>query len=495
MGSSRLTRRRLIGDAAAASAGGALLSASPANARTRRHSQRADVVVVGAGLAGLTAARRLVRRGASVIVLEARSRVGGRVVNQPIGGGQTTDGGAAFVGPTQDRILALARGLGLRTTPTYNTGDNVYYREGRLQRYSTSGPLGPIPPDPTGVPDAARALAALDRMAASVPVAAPWTATEAAEWDAQTVGSWTAANLSTASGRFLLDVAIEPLLGTSSLEPSLLFLLWYIACAGNAATPGSIERLVNTAGGAQDSHIVGGAARMPERIARRLGGRVVLDAPVRRIVHAGRSVRAESDTMAVTAQRAIIAVPPLLVNAIQFEPQLPPGPFQLVQRMPMGILYKLSAVYDAPFWRHDGLTGQAVSDTGPGRTTFDTSPPNGSLGVLLAFVGADDARAWQGRPSAQLFDAVLHSFARYYGDRALHPRSQAIMAWPLDPWSLGGPTAYTPPGVLSEYGPALARPVGRLHWAGAETATYWRGYMDGAVSSGERAAGEVLAAL
>jgi len=437
--------------------------------------------VVGAGLAGLTAARRLARRGASVIVLEARSRVGGRVVNQPIGGDQTTDGGAAFVGPTQDRILALVRGLGLRTTPTYNTGDNVYYREGRPQRYSTAGPLGPIPPDPTGVADAAQALAALDRMAASVPVAAPWTATEAAEWDAQTVGSWTAANLSTASGRFLLDVAIEPLLGTSSLEPSLLFLLWYIACAGNAAMPGSFERLVNTANGAQDSHIVGGAARIPERVARGLGGRVVLDAPVRRIVHAGRFVRAESDALAVTAQRAIIAVPPLLVHAIQFEPQLPPGRFQLVQRMPMGILYKVSAVYDAPFWRRDGLTGQAVSDTGPGRTTFDTSPPN--------------ARAWQARPAAQLFDAVLHSFARYFGDRALHPRSQAIMAWPLDPWSLGGPTAFMPPGVLSEYGPALARPVGRLHWAGTETATYWRGYMDGAVSSGERAAKEVLAAL
>ena len=206
-------------------------------------------------------------------------------------------------------------------------------------------------------------------------------------------------------------------------------------------------------------------------------------------------MRAESDALAVTARRAIIAVPPLLVHAIRFEPQLPPGRFQLVQRMPMGILYKVSAVYETPFWRHDGLTGQAVSDTGPGRTTFDTSPPNESLGVLLAFVGANDARAWQGRPSAQLFDAVLHSFARYFGDRALHPRSQAIMAWPLDPWSLGGPTAYTTPGVLSEYGPFLARPVGRLHWAGTETATYWRGYMDGAVSSGERAAQEALAAL
>jgi monoamine oxidase len=517
------------------------MPAGAAPARRRSHSRKADVVVVGAGLAGLTAARQLVRAGRSVVVLEARSRVGGRVVNQPIGGGHTTDGGAAFVGPTQDRILALARHLGLRTTKTYNAGymlkrivgaacgtsrhginsaargarlrslarprdylcmartwhagDNVYFREGQLQRYSTAGPFGPIPPDPTGVGDAAQALSSLDQMAARVPVAAPWEAAQAAEWDGQTIETWTRSNLGTAGGRFLIDVAMEPLLGTSFVEPSLLFLLWYVACAGNARTPGNFERLVNTGNGAQDAHIVGGAARIPERMARQLGRRVVLDAPARRIVQTGRSVRVEASGLSVTAKRAIVAIPPLLEHDIRFDPQLPPARFQLTQRMPMGVLYKVSAVYDKPFWREQGLTGQAVSDTGPGRTTFDASPADGSIGVLLAFVGADDARAWQGKPTARLFDAVLHGFGRYFGARALHPRGQAIMAWPLDPWSLGGPTAYAPPGLLTRYGPALSKPVGRLHWAGSETATYWRGYMDGAVRSGERAASEVLARL
>jgi len=156
---------------------------------------------------------------------------------------------------------------------------------------------------------------------------------------------------------------------------------------------------------------------------------------------------------------------------------------------------KVSAVYHTPFWRKQGLTGQAVSDTGPGRTTFDTSPPDGSVGVLLAFVGADDARAWQGRPAGDLFQAVLHSLARYFGDQALSPIGSAIMPWPLDPWARGGPTAFTPPAALTRYGAALTEPVGRIHWAGSETATYWRGYMDGAVRSGERAAKEVLAKL
>ena len=428
-------------------------------------------------------------------MLEARPRVGGRVVNQDIGRGHTTDGGAAFVGPTQDRVLALARELGLRTTPTYNTGDNLYFREGRLQRYDSAGPLGPIPPDPTGVPDAARALASLDAMAREVPVDAPWRAARAGEWDGQTLETWARTTLDTPGGRFLIDVAVEPLLGVSLAEPSLLFLLWYIACAGNAGHPGTIERLVSTAAGAQERHIVGGAARIAERLAQDLGKRVVLDAAVGHIAHEGRSVRVRSDRVTVTARRAIVAVPPLLAHRIGFDPQLRPARLQLTQRMPMGVLYKVAAIYDRPFWRDDGLTGQVVSDTGPGRTTFDTSPPDGSLGVLLAFVGGDDARAWQGRPVAELFGAVVRNFARLFGERARHPRAQAIMAWPLDPWSLGGPTAYAPPGLLTEYGRALTRRDGRVHWAGTETASYWRGYMDGAVRSGERAAREALTRL
>ena len=493
MSASGSTRRGFIGGAAAGVATG-LLPLESAQARSRPRTRRADVVVVGAGLAGLTAARRLVKAGKSVIVLEARSRVGGRVVNQPIGRKLTTDGGAAFVGPTQDRILALIHELGLKTFKTYNTGDNIYFREGQRQRYTAAGEFGPIPPDP-GVLDAAAALSNLDQMATQLPVAAPWNAPKAGEWDGQTLETWTQANLTTAGGRFLIDVATEPMLGVSLSEPSLLFMLWYIACAGNAKTPGTLERLANTGDGAQESHISGGAALIPERVAHGLGKRVLLGTPVRRIAQAGRGVRAEADSLTVTAKRAIVAVPPLHVHGIEFDPQLPPAAYQLAQRMPMGILYKVSAVYAKPFWRDEGLTGQAVSDTGPGRTTFDTSPADGSAGVLLAFVGADDARAWQGKPSSKLFNAVLQSFARYFGDQALHPRSQAIMAWPLDPWTLGAPTAFTPPGVLSRYGSALAKPVGRVHWAGTETATYWRGYMDGAVSSGERAADEVLARL
>jgi monoamine oxidase len=491
------TRRRLVaGAAVGVAAAAAPLDAAVARAERGAEAARrggirqADVVVVGAGLAGLTAARAVARARKSVVVVEAQSRVGGRVLNQPIGGGRVTDGGAAFVGPTQDRILALARQLRVGTHKTYNTGKNVYYRNGRRQTYS-----GLVPPDPTGAADVARALADLDQMAAQVPVDGPWRAPRAGDWDGQTLQTWADSNLTTEGGRFLLGVAMEPLLGTALGELSLLFALWYAACAGNETTPGNFDRLFNTGGGAQDSHFRGGAGLIPERMAAQLGRRVILGAPVRRIVQTGRLVGVESDRISLTAKRVIVAVPPVLAHQIEYEPRLPPAREQLTQRMPMGVLLKISAVYDKPFWREQGFTGQAVSDTGPGRTTFDTSPPDGSVGVLLAFVGADDARAWQGRPAGDLFQAVLRSFARYFGDQALRPIGSAIMPWPLDPWARGGPTAFTPPAALTRYGTVLTEPVGKIHWAGSETATYWRGYMDGAVRSGERAAKEVLAKL
>lgn len=474
-------------------AASAAASPGPAGGARRR---RVDVAIVGAGLAGLTAARELVKAGRSVLVVEAQRRVGGRVLNQPLEDGHVTEAGGSFIGPTQDRLAALARELGVATFKTYNEGNNLYYRQGSLTPYSTSGPLGPVPPDPTGAVDAEQALVKLDQMALSVPVDAPWNAPRAGDWDGQSVETWTNANLATESGRFLLGVAAEPLFGTDLSEPSLLHLLWYIHAAGNETTPGTLERLVNTADGAQDSHFAGGSGLIPERMARQLGARrVVLESPVRRIVRSGRQVHIVSDRVRVTAKRAIVAVPPTVAARIEYRPAMPPWRDQFTQRMSQGALIKVAAVYDRPFWREQGLSGQVVSDVGPGRTTFDVSPADGSIGIMLAFVGADDARAWLRRPQKELFDAVVRNLGIYFGAQALEPKGSAVMNWTLDPWVRGGPTGSTPPGLLTNYGPALIEPVGRLHWAGTETATYWRGYMDGAVRSGERAAKEVLAAL
>jgi monoamine oxidase len=463
--------------------------------RRRHHTRHADVVVIGAGLAGLTAAREVVRAGHSAMVVEARTRVGGRTLNQPIGGGEVVEIGGQWIGPTQDALAALATDLGVGTYKTYNDGNNVYYRDGVLLPYSSGGPLGPVPPDPTGGADAEQALARIDQMAGEVPRDAPWSAPSAAEWDSQTVETWKRDNVKTRNGQFLIDVAVEAVFAAEPRDLSFLFFLFYVASAGNESTPGTIERLVNTPGGAQESRFVGGSQLISLRMARRLGRRVVLGKPVRRIHQSRAGVEVVCDRLTIRGKRVIVAMAPSLAGRIAYEPKLPPLRDQLSQRVPNGSVIKCEAVYERPFWRDAGLTGQAVSDALPVRVTFDNTPPGGSPGVLLGFIEGEAARAWGPRSLADRRQAVLENFATYFGKAALEPTAYYEKNWSNDGWTRGCYTGFMGPGTLLDFGPALRAPAGRIHWAGTETSTIWAGYMDGAVRSGQRAAAEVLAAL
>ena len=452
--------------------------------------------MIGAGFAGLTAARELVKKGVKdVVVLEARNRVGGRTWTRRLGGVDYDVGGQwlkiepSRFGWAQERITKLAKDVGVETFRTYNEGQNVYYYDGTLQRYDSTGPLGPIPPDPTGAPDAFKAIQQINSMAKQVPLDAPWTADNAVEWDGQTFETWKLANAATPGGRFLLDLGIEAVWACQPRDVSLLHVLWY---THNADT---FDNLINTAGGAQDSRFVGGASAVSKRVARALGKRVVLRSPVRRIVRKGRKVRVESDRAIVVADRVIVTVPPAVAARIEHRPVLPPLRAQLEQRVPMGTVVKCQARYPRPFWRDDGLTGQATSNTGPVKVTFDNSAAGGEPGVMLGFIEGHDAREWSERPAGERRQAVLESFARYFGDAMLKPDFYVEKSWAADEWSAGCYTGYTPPGVLLDYGKALREPLGHIHWAGTETATRWSGYIDGAVQSGERAAAEVIEAL
>lgn len=490
-----LTRRGLLVGGAATS--GVLLTAGAAAAsrqtgtgtgRQGRLPRKVDVVVVGAGLSGLVATRELAARGVDVLCVEARDRVGGRLLNHELRSGEVIEAGGAFVGPTQDHVLALLDELGLETFMEYNEGNSVYISSltGR-QEYS-----GTVPPDPTILADAAILLQRIDMMAAEIDVAAPWAHPSALEWDAMSLGEFIRRNAVNAAGiGNLIKCWTQPGFGADPDELSLLFVLWYVACSGNEENVGTFSRNSDTANGAQERRIVGGSQLIPLRLAKRLGDAVALDAAVRRIEQRDGGVVVHTSRGTVRAKRVVVAAPPPMVLGIEWFPRLPTRRLNLLRRMDMGQLMKCDAVYETPFWREAGLNGFGINDAGAARAVFDNSPPDGSPGVLLAFVGGSTWRTYGPLTTTERREAVLQGFAAMFGDQALKPIEYTEQDWTKEQWTGGGPTAVHAPGTLTDFGPAIRQVFGRVHWAGTETATYWSGYMDGAVRAGERAAIEV----
>jgi monoamine oxidase len=451
----------------------------------------ADVAVVGAGLAGLTAARKLTEAGASVAVLEARDRVGGRTLSESIGDGHVVDVGGQWIGPTQDRMYALAAEAGIEMFPTHTAGKNLLELGRKIRRYTGTIPrLGPHV-----LLDIARAQRKLNRLGGEVSAEAPWEAAQATEWDGQTMRTWLDRNVRTQAARSLFGIACSIAWGAPPEQLSLLHVLFYISSAG------SLEKILDTEGGAQQDRFVGGSQRVSLWLAEQLGERIRLSAPVRRIDSSDTAVRIEADSCEVHAERVIVAVPPNLAGRIVYEPMLPPNRDLLTQQMPQGMTTKCQAVYDSPFWRDDGFSGEAVSERGPIGVVFDNSPretpEDGSRipGVLVGFMTGDPAREVADLPAERRRQIVLDCFARLFGERAQTPTQFIEKSWEREEWTRGCPTCRFPPGGWTAWGPYLREPVGRIHWAGTETATDWSGYMEGAVQSGERAAQEVLASL
>ncbi|HEX4109783.1 MAG TPA: flavin monoamine oxidase family protein [Solirubrobacteraceae bacterium] len=497
------TRRGLLAGAAALGAGAALPgealadphAQSAAHHRPRTVAKKADVIIAGGGLSGLVAAREILAGGHSVIVLEARDRVGGRIWAYDLGGGEVAERGATFIGPTMDHLSALAGGLGIATFPTYDQGMDVYYVEGQRTTYSDAGLTGTAPLDPTILPDLTLVVSDLDSKAATIDVAAPWSHPDAQAWDSMTLQTYVQQMSLTERFQELATLACRSIFGCESRDISLLFTLFYIAASGDEHNVGTFERNFNTRSGAQMSRFVGGSQRIPLALAQQLGSRVVLNAPVRRIAQAGPGVEVATDSATYNGRLAVVAMAPALAGRIDFEPELPYQRDQLMQRVPQGNLVKVTAVYPEPFWRPAGLTGQAISLDGLANVIFDDSPQSGDHGVLLAFVGGDSARSYLAQSPAEREASVLGDFATCFGSGALHPTAFVETLWPLEQYTRGCPVGLGTPGTLFEYGFALRPPCGPIHWAGTETSTYWNGYMEGAVRAGQRAASEVLAAL
>lgn len=459
------------------------VAASVSNSRPASRSD-VEVIVVGAGLAGLSAARVLHERGRSVMVLEARNRVGGRVLSHPLGD-DTVDLGAQWIGPGQPRIAALIAELGLTTFPQWSQGRKLLDIGGRARAYRHTIPALPL----VSLLDLQWAITQLERLSRRVPLDRPAAAPYARHWDRLTVAEWQRRFIRTAEARSVLDGAVRAIFAAEPQDISFLHFLFYLHAGGG------LMRLAAVEGGAQQTRIAGGAQQIATRLAARLGDRVLLNAPVARVRQVADGVVVDSAQGCFRARYLIMATPPPLALSIEVDPPLPAERRALMQRMPMGSVIKCVVAYQRPWWRDAGWSGEALSDTSPVRLVFDDSPPDTSFGALVAFLLGDTARVWSGRPVAERARMVRAELARFFGPRALDVIGYVERDWPADAWSCGCYAAYLPPDTLTRYGHVLRAPVGRIHWAGAETARVWNGYMEGALESGERAADEIIARL
>lgn len=445
-----------------------------------------DCIIIGGGFSGLAAGRILYKEHKSFLLLEARDRVGGRTQTRHFDDGKYVDIGGQWIGPTQDRMYRLATEHDIEWYETYNEGKNILDLNQISKTYTGLIPKMDIP----SLINIDFVLKKLDRLAKKIELSNPWSTPHAAAWDSMSLETFVKKLCHTQHCYKVVRAGLETVYACELNEVSLLHALFYIRSGTN------LNVLLSIKNGAQQHRIKGGMQPFAEKLAEKFQASIRLNSPVKRIIQSGNVVSVSGDRFAYQARRVIVAVPPVLIREIEFSPSLPLKKQQLLQKLSMGIVGKVFGVYETPFWRKNGFSGQVVADeNAPFQTLFDSSPADSAYGVLLAFCIANRAREFFSQTEQIRKKIALEYFQRYFGKEAAQPIYYTDHCWADEAWSKGCYAGLYPTGAWTNFQNELARPTGSIFWAGTETSEVWYGYIEGAVRAGERAAQEVLNSL